>query len=288
MAQPDLFWTQQVVADAATFAGFFSDSLRIFVRGTTTQADWLRGPIGPGVPVDTGAAAPFLQFCPACTEAGTLEFAIYPFGDNPPGHTGPPNFPTPGLTETDAFNLLRNGTSIASGQDPLGIIVPFASGAANYQLQYSVAMSAPWWTLSTNEKTSWHFSSPASTSSPLPTGWVCFSGVSAGCGVVALMLPDYQLPEDGTGHVASGPVTFQLGITHVLGVAVAVTSAQVSISFNGGKTWVPAHVTRGSDNHFAVSYTDPAHAGTAAIRVHVVDAAGGVLDQTILNAYAIP
>ena len=286
---PDLLWQQQVVADANTFEGMSQDSPRVFTGGTTSSAAWNRGPIGPGVFVNTDAAAtfPIVEACPVCTKSGNLELEIFPFGDNPPGHVGLPNFPIPGLTETDAYTLLRNGTAISTGQDPLGVAVPVPSGAAHYQLQYSVAMGAPWWTLSTNETTVWSFSLPGPTAAP-PPGWVCFSGTNVGCNVVPLMLPDYQLPEDGTGHVASGPVTFQLGISHILGVPVAVTSASVSISFNGGSTWVPAHVTPSGTNAFAVSYADPSHAGTAAIRIHVTDARGGVLDQTIFNAYAFP
>ncbi len=289
LAAPDLLWMQQIVADANTFGGLSQDSLQVLVPGVSSTADWNRGPIGPGVPVDPGAGAvfPILQTCPACTESGMLEFLVFPFGDNPPGHFGQPNFPVPGLTETDAYTLLRNGTAISTGQDPLGISVPIATGAAHYQLRYSVAMTAPWRTLSTSETTAWSFVSPGSANTP-PSGWVCFSGTSAGCSVVALMLPDYQLPEDDTGHVASGPVTFQLGISHILGVSVAVKSAQVLVSFDGGSTWVTAKVTPSGANNFAISYKDPTHAGTAAIRIHVTDAAGGVLDQTILNAYAFP
>jgi hypothetical protein len=288
LAAPDLTWTQQVVADADSFEGDTFDSYRVFSAGATSSADWNRGPIGPGVSIDTGAATPFLQTCPACTEAGALEFAIFPFGDNPPGHYGAPNFPEPGISETDAFTLRRDGVGIDSGEDPIFISVPVAAGNAHYQLEYSVAMSAAWRTLSTEESTTWSFSSPASTGAPLPADWACFSGTATGCSVVALMLPDYQLPESDTGDVASGPVTFQLGISHILGVPIAVTSAQVSVSFNGGTTWVTAHVTPSGANTFSVSYRNPAHAGTAAIRIHVTDADGGVLDQTIRNAYAIP
>ena len=290
LAAPDLLWMQNVIADANTFAGQAQDSPQVFAPGERSTADWNRGPIGPGVPVDTGAVAsfPLIQGCPACVEAGLLELSVFPFGDNPPGHFGFPNFPTPGLTETDAYTILQDGTTIATGQDPIGVAVPIASGPAHYQLHYSVAITAPWRTLSTDETTTWSFSTPASTSTQPPAGWVCFSGASVGCGVVALMLPNYQLPEDETGHVASGPVTFQLGISHILGVSIAATAAQVSVSFDGGTTWVPAHVSASGANRFAISYTDPTTAGTAAIRIHVTDAKGGVLDQTILNAYAFP
>ena len=177
---------------------------------------------------------------------------------------------------------------ISSGQDPLGISVPVASVNGHYQLQYSVAMTAPWRTLSTQQTTTWSFSSPAATSAPVPSGWLCFSGTTTGCSVVALMLPDYQLPESDIGDVAAGPVTFQLGISHILGVHIAVTTAHVSVSFDGGTTWVAAHVTPSGADNYAVSYTNPSHAGTAAIRIHVTDADGGVLDQTIFNAYAFP
>jgi hypothetical protein len=285
LAASDLVWGQLVVADPTSFDGFVQDSYRVFSPGTAPPSDWDRGPIGPGVAVNTGPV--FVpQACPACTESGALEFEIFPFGDNPPGHFGLPNGPESGLTETDAYTLSSGGTVISSGQDPLGISVPVTSGSAHYRLQYSVAMSAPWWTLSTQQTTTWSFSSPSSTSAPLPPGWLCFSGMSTGCSVIALMLPDYQLPESLTGDVASGPVTFQLGISHILGVPVAVTSAQVSVSFDGGTTWVTAHVTPSGSNSYSVSYKDPSHAGTAALRIHVTDADGGLLDQTILDAYA--
>jgi hypothetical protein len=285
----DLLWTQEVQADTQMFAGISLDSDRVFMPGEAVAADWNRGPIGPGVAVDTGRVpAGTVQGCPACTEMGALEFSIYPFGDNPAGRYGLPNFSGAGITETDAYTLLRNGATISTGQDPLGVVVPVAPGGARYQLQYSVAMAAPWWTLSTNATTTWSFSTPRLTNGPLPPGWVCFSGTSVGCSVVALMLPDYELPEDDLGRVASGPVTFELGISHILGVSIAVTSAHVSVSFNGGTIWAPAHVTPNGTNAFAVSYVNPSQAGTVAFRIHVTDADGGVLDQTILNAYAIP
>ena len=57
-------------------------------------------------------------------------FAISPFGDNPPGHYGGPNFPGPGLSETDSYTLLRDGATVSTGPDPLFVSVPIASGPA--------------------------------------------------------------------------------------------------------------------------------------------------------------
>jgi hypothetical protein len=285
-ALPVLLWFQQVIQSLTSFAGFFFDSGNVFSAGETSAADWERGPVGPGVAAPSGGDTG-LQVCPACTEAGTLEFAIYPFGDNPPGHSGLPNIGAPNVSETDAFDLLRNGVRVASGQDPLGLVVAVPAGPASYQLGYAVTMFAPWWTLSTDVTTQWTFKSPSSTQGVPPPGWVCFSGSASGCNVIGLMVPDYRLPVDLTNHVPSGPTLFQLGIQHILGVAIAATRATVSVSFDGGLVWTAAHVAANPASGFTVSYTNPSGASTASLRIHVVDADGGVLDQTIINAYAI-
>ncbi len=285
-ALPELVWSQLVIDSLSTFEGFFNDTSRVFTPGSASTADWGRGPIGPGVAAPTGGA-PGLQGCPACVESGTLEFVIFPFGDNPPGHQGFPNTGAPDVTETDAFDLVRNGSTIASGADPLGLSVPVPSGPASYQLGYAVTMSAPWWTLSTSTSTQWGFRTPAATQGVPPPGWVCFSGSAFGCNVIDMMLPDYGLPEDLTGHEASGATSFHLGIQHVLGVSVATTHGTVSVSFDGGLTWTAAHVTADPAGGFTVSYTNVPGASAASLRIHVVDADGSTLDQTVINAYAI-
>jgi len=283
-ALPDLTWTQQVIESITTFGGMFLDSPRQFRPGEVDVADWGRGPTGPGVAVITTGAA--TQGCPACFEANTLEFQIFPFGDNPPGHVGFPNPPFAGVTEKDTTSVRRNGKLITSTADPLGPI-PVPPGAASYQLTYSVALFAPWWTLSTRTSTTWRFAIPQSLQSPPPPGWTCFSGTTNGCGVIGLMVADYELPMSLLNQLPSGQVSFPLQITHVLDVAIPVTSARVSVSFDGGTTWQPAAVTPQGSSGFTVSYANPSNAATASLRIHAIDSNGGALDQTIINAYAI-
>ncbi|MDQ6848789.1 MAG: hypothetical protein M3070_02125 [Actinomycetota bacterium] len=280
-----LTWDQIVIEDLNDFAGLFMDSSRSFQPGQSASAAWGRSPTGPGLQVNTGAAAPF-QLCPVCLEAGMLEFSLYPFGDNPPGHVGIPNFGAQGFIETDSASLQRNGVTIVTGQDPIGAVsVP--PGGAHYLLSYAVTMSAPWWTLSTSSTTTWKFSAPQSLSTPPPAGWTCFSGLSFGCSVVTLMFPDYELPVNLLNQIPVGPVSFQLGIVHVLDVAIPITRASVSVSFDRGSTWQPAHVHPDGTGGFTVSYRNPSGASTASLRIHVSDANGGAIDQTIINAYAI-
>jgi hypothetical protein len=284
-AAADLVWQQNVIDDVFDFAGFFFDSNRNFQAGTAYAEPWNRGPIGPGLMVNTGAAG--FQFCPACFEANTLELNLYPFGDNPPGHAGLPNFSGPGISESDAATLQRDGVTIAQGSDPAGA-VPVPAGPARYRLTYDVSMSSPaFWTLSTTSHTIWTFRTPQSLSSPLPASWTCFSGTSIGCSVVALMIADYELPVNLTNQAPAGPINFDLAITHVLDVALPVTQLRVAVSFDHGASWHAAQIGAEGGDLFRISYTNPSGAATASLHVVATDAAGGALDQTIIDAYGI-
>ncbi len=289
LAQPDLLWTHEVIDDLPTFGGIFFDSSRLYRAGEQTTDDWNRGPIGPGVQVETGAATQ-PRPCPACSGGNGTDLelgGIFPLGGNPPGHTGFGSNNTPGVSFSNAFSLLRNGVTIASGPFGPPSFVAVPAGPARYRLQYHVTMSAPWWTHSTDTSTQWSFKDPDSMQSPPPAGWACGNGSNVGCKVISLMFPDYALPQNLLGQESAGPTSFRLGIVHNLNVAVPVTGAQVSLSYDGGATWHFATAASNSTGGFRVSYTNPAGPLNVAIRIHVTDTAGGVLDQTILNAYSI-
>ena len=196
-----------------------------------------------------------------------------------------PNTGAYGVTETDTTTLTRNGVTIASGTDPVGAI-PVPAGSGHYSLRYDVAMSASWWTLSTATSTTWDFSTPGAFAGAPPPGWACFSGMATGCSVVGLMFPDYELPLTLLNTMSAGPVSFHLGIDHVLGAAIALKAATVSVSFNAGASWHAASVSTGSGG-FTVGYTVPSTANTVSFHIHVTDADGSVLDQTIINAYGV-
>jgi hypothetical protein len=285
LAVPNLVWSQEVADDWQDLAGMFMDSFNIFRRGEHTTADWGRGPSGPAAAVNTGVALEN-QFCPVCFEQNSLEFNVLPFADNPPGHVGSSNIGVPGVTETDTTTLDRNGVTIFAGADP-EVSVPVPAGPAHNTLDYSVTMSAPWWTLSTASTTAWTFSTPQSFAQLPRTGWLCFSLATIGCKVVGLMFADYALPLNMLNQMPPGPVRFDLGIDHVLGAVIAVNQPTVSVSFDGGVTWRAAQVSRQGADGFSVSYENPPGRGTASLRIHVTDADGGSLSQTIDNAYGI-
>ena len=65
--------------------------------------------------------------------------------------------------------------------------------------------------------------------------------------------------------------------------SITVTLASVSVSFDGGKSWHPAHVA-GRGGRYTATFTAPPGA-TVSLRTSAADAAGGSITETIANAY---
>ena len=86
------------------------------------------------------------------------------------------------------------------------------------------------------------------------------------------------------GVAPSGAEVVRVAAGHLqVARAVAVTSAAVSVSFDGGKTWHRAAVT-GSNGRYAAAFTAPAGAKVS-LRTSAADAAGGTITETIIDAY---
>jgi hypothetical protein len=101
------------------------------------------------------------------------------------------------------------------------------------------------------------------------------------------MIADYELPVNLTNQAPAGPINFDLAITHVLDVALPVTQLRVAVSFDHGASWHAAQIGAEGGDLFRISYTNPSGAATASLHVVATDAAGGALDQTIIDAYGI-
>ena len=81
----------------------------------------------------------------------------------------------------------------------------------------------------------------------------------------------------------SGAATADLTFRHQPSVTdAAVSEASVSVSYDDGKTWQPATVTR----HIHATWTVPASAkpGYLAIKIHAKDTAGSTVDETVSHA----
>jgi hypothetical protein len=286
-AAPDVHWQSSIVRLNGTFEDWFSGPVRSYQPGQSTET-WLRAPLVPGVQQFTGAPYAPLT-CPACRQGDNINLIIQPYADSAGHVANQPTTPggTPGDVASGSYALSSGGTVLATGSYPDGVQIPVPHAAAQYQLDYDVTRSAPWWTLSTSTHTEWTFSS-APNGGSLPPGWFCDQLADTHCDVLPLLFASYQLPTDDTGHEPAGPVTGEVDISHLQGAAsTAITGVTMQVSFDGGQTWQPAAITTIAPGRYQVSYTNPSGAATADIQLTARDAQGNTLSQVIHQAYAI-
>jgi hypothetical protein len=69
-----------------------------------------------------------------------------------------------------------------------------------------------------------------------------------------------------------------------LGTASKITNATLQVSYDNGKTWHNAGLTRTGASQFHGSYTAPAATGVS-LRGTARDAQGATVTETILGAY---
>jgi hypothetical protein len=62
--------------------------------------------------------------------------------------------------------------------------------------------------------------------------------------------------------------------------------ATVRVSFDSGRTWHRAHVSRTRAGQFTASFTAPARAAVT-LRIRATDAVGGSITETINDAYRV-
>jgi hypothetical protein len=286
-ADPDVHWQSAFARVAGSFEDWFTDAVRTYLPGSQPTETWLREPLTPGVDQFAEPAyAPLL--CPACRQGDKLNLIIAPYADSE-GHVAvqPTAASGSGDTASGSFRLSSGGTVLAAGEYADGVQVPVPHAAASYRLDYDVTRSAPWWTLSTTTHTEWTFTSGPN-SANLPPGWFCDLTAATSCNVLPLIFADYRLPVDDTGHEPAGAVTGEIDVHHLQGASqVSIASLGVQVSFDDGLSWEAAAVTALSPGRFDIDYTNPASAGTAALRLTARDAQGNTLTEVVHQAYRI-
>jgi hypothetical protein len=116
---------------------------------------------------------------------------------------------------------------------------------------------------------------------------------STPCRVLPAITVRYDLTgTDLTGTTKSPVQVLNLDVAHVsyngVGSLSPITSATVSVSFDGGKTWRPVPIA-GFGGHYSAAWLNPRGVApvTPSIRVTAADTHGDTISQTIENAYTI-
>ena len=254
---------------------------RTFTPGQTGVVDWVHGPLAPTIGQHTGP-----HFCYACTAGTALDLVFYPVGDSEPDQVGTLN----GGSYNFAF--YRNGT-LVSDESGIGIAADnINTGPATYRGVYTGdASDVPGMSQSTHVTTDLTVNS--ATSVPLPSEDTCYGqSATAPCRLLPALTLNYQLATDLSATSDLPVQSLKLGVSHISFDSAqshaAITSAAVSVSFDGGKTWQPATL-KGSGCEYTATWANPVSAkGTSpALKVTATDAIGGSITQTIANAYTI-
>ncbi|MFF5296987.1 S8 family serine peptidase [Paractinoplanes globisporus] len=174
-----------------------------------------------------------------------------------------------GLDLGVTLSLSRDGRPIGEVNDSIAdFAVPKQAGA--YRLTFDVDASGAL-PVSTRTTTQWTFrsSGPSGTgSTPLP-----------------LLSVDYNLPLDAANHpLASGQATFSVLQSQGVRPQV-VTDFKVSVSLDGGATWLPAAARRTAAGVYRAQLPQPAAGQTVSLRVAATGSAGSGIEQTIIDAY---
>lgn len=257
---------------------FDADTLTL-AAGATRTVDWAHGPLAPGLGTHHDQQ---VRACTAC--AGGGQFTLYlPTGDSEPDHAG-------NVAADTAFTLSRDGTQLVDEPDVIGAQVPADDGPADYRAVLDTDRSATGAGQSVRTRTELAFHDPGRGADPgldLPADVPC---PAAGCRIMPALTLDYRLDTDPSN---TGPQdaaqSLDLTVGHLSydgrGSHAPVTSAAVSVSFDGGATWRPATLT-GSAGAYHATWQNT---GTAApsLKVTATDGAGGSIVQTVSAAYGI-
>lgn len=306
---PAIQWLDSYSQTYSNLAGGQSDDFRTFHAGEQTAENWNAYPLHEGYNVNLAGPANLSPTLPSASRTGdTLTLDVTPFSDSTPGHGGNGGFiggqAGPVDHITGHYLIAENGRTIASGNPlkkfaQIGISgefdthVTLSPQPGTIKFILDAGGSGPIFALNTSTQTIWGWRSVHESGSTLPAGWTCTAGFKGllhpthDCAVEPMMTLGYAV----TGLSLSGSAPAGAQVLHVtaghlqLANAAKVTGAMVSVSFDGGKTWKNATVT-GSAGSYTASFTAPTGAKVS-LRTTATDAAGGVITETIINAYQV-
>lgn len=271
--------------DFDPFQGLVVDGARSYVPGSSYGADWLRGPLAPGMQQPT---APVGFFCSYCRNPKTMAVLFNPVADTDTGHGGYFDI-LDRHTVAAHFALYRNGVRIKNERNSTGDVVRVPPGEATYRAVVRTERGAVGFATSTEASLSVTFVSSATSGSQAPPHWFCV-GRRKTCTVLPLLSAVVPLPTglDGTMPLGTNSVTFE--VRHLTGASdPAIDHVSFAITGDGGRTYHQLPVTSLGGDQYQVTIDNPtawANHGIG-VRIKAADSSGGALSETVQNAYYV-
>jgi subtilisin family serine protease len=234
---------------------------RTFELGKTVTERWNVGVFGPAFPKNPYGGGEY-----AGRLGDQVGFSLPLVTDQSAGREGWPG-------ETGSTTLLRDGTVIGENPWPGAGVFDVPAEWARYTLRATVNRAAPV-RLSTQISAEWTFTSAHTTgadSESLPLLAIRF----------APDLDDHNATR--AGKKFSFPVYVQRNGAATPG---RVSTPKVEVSYDDGKTWQLAKVSRDHDR-WKATVNHPKNAKFVSLRSSTSDNTGNTVKQTILHAYAL-
>lgn len=265
-------WGQEFVetdltGEAFFFAGVWLSKPAVRYRPGKSYTDrWNAGPLSPGFTVGYEEFPDTVP--PGVARSGdqiTANLKLY--GDSV-GH--------PGFSSGDegTITLFADGKKVAETPYSFAAEFPVLAARARYRL-VSVAHRPPPLTLSTRLSTAWTFYS-AHVDGDQPA-------------LMPLSVVRFTPKLDRSNTAPAGrKFTVPVAVQRLPGSpAAANKKLTVDVSYDGGRTWQRATLTRSSAGGWTAKLQHPNRDGFVSLRAAATDKAGNTVEQTIIHAYRI-
>ena len=267
------------------------DTFHTLPVGQNFTENWNRYPLHPQLNqvLLTGKLGDLFREVPAAYRIGKeIWFSPIPFSDNDYqfGHTSE-------ISSTGTYRIVDNGRRVAGGgfEDGEGRAeVPPTPSTVSFSMSVVQAPN-PLTALSRSTYTVWTMRTTAQPGAKVPPSWECLTisgGTTRHCTVPSMLTLNYQVRDLGLDGVApAGPQRISVSVGHIqLSKPSAVVSAKARVSWDDGRFWYPATVTKTSPGNYQVTFTPPPGVDVT-LKFTARDAAGGSVSETITEAYAI-
>ncbi len=307
---PSLTWQRDYVAINSATPGvvYEGGQYQGFVRlpaGAHLAEGWNRYPLHPDANANLAPGNAANPAQPSATRSGnTLRLDTTPFTDNQRGDYGLGFVDLGGgAASTGSYQIDQDGRKIAGGtavttvggfpMPDFSTHVVLSPKPSVIKVTLNAAVAGQDFPLSTASQTVWTWRSAYQRAAKLPAGWYCYENPDTlaqnnDCAVQPMMTLLYDVHRMALdGSAPAGRQVVGVTVGHLqLAQASRITGATVSVSFDGGKSWHPATVTRAGQGQFTAVFAAPAGAYVT-LRTSAADAARGGITETITRAYQI-
>jgi len=305
-AGPSVIWRSfdYPVVPVFIFGVGQAGAFRRYPGGGQVTENWNRYPLHP-TPSASLPGAGVIPTLPSASRAGnTLTLDLTPFGDNQRATIGSGYSSCIPRLCRGRYALYQNGMKILSGDagkaavwppGDLFLRAPLSPRPSLIKFVLTASRAGRNFLLSAASTDVWTWRSRPQPTATVPPPWYCSVTVSQGqpvyhrhCAVQAMMMLRYHVA-GLSPHGTTRPGRQQVAVTagHLqLAPASPVTHASLQVSFDNGKTWHAARVTKISAGHFRAVFHGPPGA-MVTLRTHATGAAGASVTETILDAYRV-